>query len=215
MPTNRERLPRTPLALAVLNLLAERPMHPYEMKIMMAERGHSRVIRLKGASVYDTVERLERLGFIRSLETSREGRRPERTVYDITEAGRDELRAWMRDLLSKPVPEYPQFAAALAFMVGLQDRDEVVSLLTTRTIALEAEIAASDVLLRSAEVAEVPRIFVVEEEYGQTMRRAELEWIRHLIQDLKHGGLWPDIEALKAAAAEAQPIHSKGGEQPT
>lgn len=216
MPTNRERLPRTPLALAVLNLLAERPMHPYEMKIMMAERGHSRVIRLKGASVYDTVERLERLGFIRSLETSREGRRPERTVYDITEAGRDELRAWMRDLLSMPVPEYPQFAAALAFMVGLQDRDEIVSLLTTRTVALEAEIAAGDVLLRtSVEDAEVPRIFVVEEEYGQTMRRAELEWVRHLIQELKHGDLWPDIEALKAAAAEAQAIDSKGGEEPT
>ena len=215
MPTNRQRLPRTPLALAVLNLLAERPMHPYEMKIMMAERGHSRVIRLKGASVYDTVERLERLGFIRSLETSREGRRPERTVYDITEAGRDELRAWMRDLLSMPVPEYPQFAAALAFMVGLQDRDEVVSLLTTRTVALEAEIAASDALLRSVQVADFPRIFVVEEEYGQTMRRAELEWVRHLIQELKHGDLWPDIEALKAAAAEAQAIQSKGGEQLT
>ena len=214
MPTNRERLPRTPLALAVLNLLAERPMHPYEMKIMMAERGHSRVIRLKGASVYDTVERLERLGFIRSLETSREGRRPERTVYDITEAGRDELRAWMRDLLSMPVPEYPQFAAALAFMVGLQDRDEIVSLLTTRTVALEAEIAASDALLRSVQVADFPRIFVVEEEYGQTMRRAELEWVRNLIQRLKQD-LWPDIEALKAAAAEAQAIQSKGGEQLT
>lgn len=215
MPTNRERLPRTPLALAVLNLLAERPMHPYEMKIMMAERGHSRVIRLKGASVYDTVERLERLGFIRSLETSREGRRPERTIYDITEAGRDELRAWMRDLLSMPVPEYPQFAAALAFMVGLQDRDEVVSLLTTRTVALEADIAASDALLRSVEGADFPRIFVVEEEYGQTMRRAELEWVRNLIQRLKQD-LWPDIEALKAAAAEAESkSRAKGGEQLT
>src|SRR5205814_7427200 len=99
MKANRE-LPRTPLALAVMNLLMERPMHPYEMKSTMKERGHDQVIRLKGGSIYDTVERLEAGGFIKSQETSREGRRPERTVYSITEAGRDGRRDWMAERLT-------------------------------------------------------------------------------------------------------------------
>src|SRR5438105_6629525 len=118
MTTKRE-LPRTPLALAVMNLLMERPMHPYEMKLKMKERGHDQVIRLKGGSIYDTVERLEAGGFIKSQETSREGRRPERTVYAITQAGRDEITGWLAVLLTQPLSGYPQFPAALAFMAAL------------------------------------------------------------------------------------------------
>src|ERR1700716_4392995 len=101
MKNNRE-LPRTPLALAVMNLLMERPMHPYEMKSTMKERGHDQVIRLKGGSIYDTVERLEAGGFIKSQETSREGRGPERTGYAITEAGREEITGWLGGVLTPP-----------------------------------------------------------------------------------------------------------------
>src|ERR671935_409945 len=77
-------MPKTPLALAVLNLLNERPMHPYEMRSLMRERGHERAFRLKEASLYDTVERLAGRGFIEPVEVNREGRRPERTIYAIT-----------------------------------------------------------------------------------------------------------------------------------
>src|ERR1700730_7479801 len=107
MKTTRE-LPRTPLALAVMTLLMERPMHPYEMKSKMKERGHDQVIRLKGGSIYDTVERLEEGGFITSQAPTREGRRPERTVYAVTENGRDEITAWLCVCAAQPVDEYPQ-----------------------------------------------------------------------------------------------------------
>src|SRR5215510_15459781 len=208
MSTNRARLPRTPLTLAVLNLLSERSMHPYEMKTLMRERGHDAVIKLKGGSVYDTVERLQRLGFIDTVETSREGRRPERTVYAINEAGRDELKAWLRDMIARPVNDYPQFAAALAFVVGLEDRDEVISELGRRAMALEAQIAADETMLRSMAKSAIPRIFGIELEYAQAMRRAEMEWVRRFIEELKDGDLWPDVEALRALA-EAQAARAK------
>src|SRR5215467_12045951 len=108
MSTNRKRLTRTPPSLVVLSLLAERPMHPYEMKTLMRERGHEFVVRVKGGSLYDTVERLLRSGLVETVETSKEGRLPERAVYAITDAGRDELKAGIADLLSKPVNERPQ-----------------------------------------------------------------------------------------------------------
>ena len=208
MSTNRE-LPRTPLALAVLTLLLERPMHPYEMKGLMLERGHDRVIKLKGGSIYDTVERLQRLGFIQALETSREGRRPERTVYSLTEAGRDELMVWLRELLSKPVHEYPQFGAALAFMVGLQDAKEVTELLRWRVIALESEIAASEIVVKGSLERKLPPIFIIEERYAQAMRRAEADFVRRLIEDLESGGLWPDEETLQALIEEQK---KRGGD---
>src|SRR4030088_2331761 len=112
MTTNR-RLPRTMMALAVLQLVAEAPMHPYEMKQKMHERGTERAIPLKGASIYDTVERLANEVFMEPVETNREGRRPERTIYRLTLAGAEELQSWLRQLLEEPSKEYPRFGAAL------------------------------------------------------------------------------------------------------
>jgi DNA-binding PadR family transcriptional regulator len=197
MRTN-PKLPRTPLALAVMNLLMERPMHPYEMKSKMKERGHDQVVKIKGGSIYDTVERLEQGGFIKSQETSREGRRPERTVYAITETGRDEIKDWLRELVSEPVHEYPQFAAALAFVGGLA-KEEVVRLLQLRTVGLEARIAAVDTQLKTLTTdMRLPRLFVLEGEYGLAMDRAELEWVRKTIQEIQAGKLWITHEQMKA-----------------
>src|SRR5713226_3053419 len=109
----KRRNVRTPLALTVLNLLDERSMHPYEMQQLIRERGLDQSVKLKGGSIYDTMERLVAAGLVEALETSREGRRPERTVYAITDAGRDEFRAWLQEMLSRPAQEYPQLGAAL------------------------------------------------------------------------------------------------------
>jgi DNA-binding PadR family transcriptional regulator len=209
MPTKRE-LPRTPLALAVMNLLMEHPMHPYEMKSKMKERGHDQVIRLKGGSIYDTVERLEQGGFIQAQETSREGRRPERTVYAITEMGRDEITAWLRELLAQPANEYPQFAAALAFFAGL-DKDEVVRLLRLRTALLEGQIAGDEKSLKSFMEMGLPRLFLVEGEYALAMKRAEVEWVRRLIVDIEGGKLWITKEQVLAVQEKFE-NRNQGGE---
>ena len=195
MKSKRE-LPRTPLALAVMNLLVEHPMHPYEMKSKMKERGHDQVIRLKGGSIYDTVERLETGGFIQAQETSREGRRPERTVYAITETGREEIMAWLRELLAQPVNEYPQFGAALAFFAAL-DQDEVVRLLKVRTALLEGQAAGEEKQLKTFIEMGLPRLFLVEGEYGVAMKRAEVDWVRKLIVEIEGGRLWITKEQMK------------------
>jgi len=167
-------------------------MHPYEMQIKMRERGHDRAIRIKAAPIYDTVGRLAKAGLIDVVETSREGRRPERTVYQITEAGHDELMTWLIDLIARPVPDFRHFEAGLMFIVALEDRQLAVDLLRRRAALLSADLAASDAKL--AEVADVPRIFLIEEEYAQALRRSELDWVRGLIDDLKEGKLeWPDF----------------------
>jgi len=185
-------------------------MHPYEMKLKMKERGHDQVIRLKGGSIYDTVVRLEEGGFITSQATSREGRRPERTVYAITDAGREETQDWLRELVSEPVHEYPQFAAALAFVGGLA-KEEVVRLLQMRAVGLEARIAAVETQLKNLTTdIRIPRLFVVEGEYGLAMDRAELEWVRRTIQEIQEGNLWITHEQMKAFEQSATPV--RGGD---
>ena len=80
-----------PLAFAVLGSLGERSMHPYEISTMLKTRGKDGSIKLNYGSLYSVVAALEKAGFIEAVETVREGNRPERTIYAITEAGRSEF----------------------------------------------------------------------------------------------------------------------------
>src|SRR5215470_13831400 len=102
-----------PLSLAVLALLFERPMHPYEMAATLKHRHKHDSIKLRYGSLYTVIDMLVGRGLISSKETSRGGKRPERTVFMLTEAGHDLLHDWMRELIGQPVKEFPQFEAAL------------------------------------------------------------------------------------------------------
>src|ERR671930_578747 len=124
--------PLTPLALAVLHMLAERPMHPYEMRQLIRDHGIDYTIKVTHGSLYHAVERLAERGFIEAVETSRAGRRPERTVYAITEEGWDEALSQLRSMIARPVQEYTVLGAALSFAQMLPP-EELAQLLRRRT----------------------------------------------------------------------------------
>src|SRR5205807_6013044 len=113
----------SPLALSILELLSERPMHPYELAATMRSRHHDEFIRLNFGSLYHTVEVLERNGWIVSAEREKEGGRPERTIYRLTDSGREVLVGVVSDILARPRREYPHFAAGLMFMHHLNASD--------------------------------------------------------------------------------------------
>ncbi|MDQ3864841.1 MAG: PadR family transcriptional regulator [Actinomycetota bacterium] len=178
-----------PLALAVLALLYERPMHPYEMVTLMRERGKHESVRLRYSSLYSVVAALEREGLIVPRETVREGRRPERTVYEITDSGREEFLTWLRELLREPVKEYTQFAAGLSFLPGLPP-EEAVALLEERVRRLEAETGEMRSRLDTAmEQLELPRLFLVEADHELMLRESELGWVRGLVKEIEAGEL--------------------------
>lgn len=188
MAGRRRRL-SNPLALAVLASLRERPMHPYEMASTMRERGKEHSIKLNYGSLYTVVDNLAKHGLIEAVEARREGRRPERTVYGLTEAGRAELEDWMAELIAQPVKEYPQFEAALSLLPVLPP-DRVLDLLRRRVSALEQAIAAERAAVET--VGHLPRLFLIEVEYHLMLQQAELEWVRALVRDLQDGAL-PDM----------------------
>jgi DNA-binding PadR family transcriptional regulator len=177
-----------PLALAVMALLYERPMHPYEMVSVMRERGQHESVRLRYSSLYSVVEALGREGLISPRETVREGRRPERTVYGLTEAGRDEFLGWLRELLREPVKEYTQFAAGLTYLVALPP-SEALALLEERTLLLEEEVGEMRSRLDTVIEGGVSRVFLVENEHELVLREAELEWVRRLVREIETGEL--------------------------
>lgn len=175
-----------PLALAVLATLAERPMHPYEISTTLRQRAKEESIKLNYGSLYSVVDALARHGLIVAQETVREGRRPERTVYAITEAGHTELVDWLSEMLSTPVKEYTQFEAALALMAGLPPED-VVTLLETRRTRLSHEVTGMRAGGESAIAQGLPRLFAIEYEYWLALRETELRFVESLLAELKDG----------------------------
>jgi DNA-binding PadR family transcriptional regulator len=199
--TSKPRSSPNPLALTVLALLIEQSRHPYEMQRLMRER-HKDFAVGKARSFYDAVDRLARDGLVEPLETSRAGKRPERTVYRITAEGREEFKSWLGELLSTPVAEYPLFTVAVSFLAYLPPQ-EAISVLEARVVALEGALAGTDASLRALqEQLHLPRLFLLEHEHIQALRRAELAWVRTVIADIRAGRFaWDIVEWRRQADA--------------
>jgi DNA-binding PadR family transcriptional regulator len=180
------------LALAVLSYLAQGAMHPYELGRTLRERGDERSIKYNPGSLYMVVGQLAKAGFVVKQGTRREGRRPERTVYAITDAGRRELRDWLRDLVKEPRYEYPHFVAALS-LIGALPPDEVVELLGQRRKRLDAQQAAVRELIQRTLADGVHPLFLVEEEYRLALLDAELAFVHRFVEQITdpHEGWGP------------------------
>ncbi|MGK4593298.1 PadR family transcriptional regulator [Amycolatopsis sp. w19] len=187
------------LALAILSTLNERPMHPYEMASVLKSRGKDRDMGIKWGSFYTVVGNLRKHGLIEAAESGRDGARPERTVYRITDTGRDEMLDWLRELLGELAPEEPKFVAGLSVM-GWLGPDEVVALFRTRLAALEEDIASTRAELARL-LEEIPRLVLLETEYHLAIRVAEAEWVRSILGELTSGSM-PGLAQWQAMLAE-------------
>jgi DNA-binding PadR family transcriptional regulator len=196
------------LGLAVLCYLLQRPMHPYELSRTLRDNNDVRSIKFTHGSLYMVVGQLERAGFVAAQETSRDGARPERTVYALTDAGRAELRDWLRDLVGDPKHEYPQFVAALSLIAALPP-DEVRTLLAQRLSRLGEQRAEIVAILDDTRARGIPGLFLVEEEYRLALLDAEMSFVESFADRITDphndwGALWAAFHASRPAPGEGQ-----------
>jgi len=200
--SNPARPTRDLIALTVLALLKEQPRHPYEIQRLIRERrkdfatGNPRAL-------YHAVDQLAESGAIEPVETSRDGKRPERTVYRITNDGREEFESRLAELLGTPLIEYPVFTAAVSFL-GYLPIEVVIQALQGRVVGLESQVASLDAALRSLRgQMQLPRLYVIEHELTRALRQAELAWTQALIDDLQSGRLsWEREDQRRALGLE-------------
>lgn len=183
------------MALAVLATVVQRPMHRYEIASLIRARGKDQDMDVKWGSLYTVVQNLAKHGFLEVVGTSRQGARPERTVYRITEDGRLEMLDWTRELLRTPEPEHPRFAAGLSVQMILPP-EEVAELLRERLAALRETITARRESL-AEQLQTLPRLFLIEEEFASAMLEAEAAWVADLLEELT-SGTFPDLATWRA-----------------
>jgi DNA-binding PadR family transcriptional regulator len=188
----------SPLALAVLCLLEVGPLHPYGLQRLIKQWGKDQVINVgQRASLYKTIRRLHRDGLIDVLQTERDQQFPERTVYELTDAGRQQAREWLTAMLSTPRNEFPDFPAALSFAM-LLGPEEALTVFERRAGPLRAELERLDREL--GELVHLPRVTLLETEYQRAVIAAELSWVEAVAADLRSGRLSWSHEELAAIA---------------
>lgn len=187
----------SPLALTVLALLHFQPLHPYGIQRLIKQWGKDQVVNVgQRTSLYRTIDRLLAAGLVAVRETGRDQQYPERTVYELTDDGRSTMRVWLSEMLSAPKQEFPQFPAALSFVLMLAP-EEALDVLEQRAAAVAGALDAHDrSLAEQREIHGLPRVTMLEGEYLRAMTAAELDWIRAVTDDLRSGRLSWSLEEL-------------------
>lgn len=205
---------RSPLAMVLLALLAEAPAHPYRMQQLIRERRKDKVVNVhRRGSIYQTIDRLLRDELIAVRDVARERGRPERTVYEISQPGRVALRAWLSEMLAAPAAEFPEFPAALAFLPVLEPA-EVQHLLERRALAVQ-QLLDADAAEHATIAPSLPRLFLIEDSYRGALLRAELDWVRGVIDELRSGVLRWDPDWLRTVARQFESSPVAADDQPS
>lgn len=178
----------SPLGLVVLLNLFNGPSHVYRLQKVIEATGKDRVVNVRSrASLYQTIERLERHGLVEIVGTVSSASYPDRVEYAITDRGREAAREWLREMLSSTGEEFPEFIAALSLVFALEPA-EAQAELERREQRLADELASTEAEFARAP-AGLPRLFMLEEEYRRALLEAELAWVRNVIDDLRCGRL--------------------------
>lgn len=183
-----------PIALAALGALLERPMHPYQLVGVLTERG----VPVNRGSLYNTVEAMTRAGWVEPRPAEREGARPQRTPYALTETGRAELVRRLDSRIRAPRREYPEFLGAVSHL-GVLGPKRAADALRERAERLTVLLTDDQRRLDEAlQGGSVPRLFVIEAEYALALLRAERDWVLAVVEDITSGRLaWPDKEKTR------------------
>jgi DNA-binding PadR family transcriptional regulator len=191
------RPPQGTIALTALALFTERPIHPYEMQRLMHDRRKD-YAEGKMRALYRAIDELQAAGWIEPAETTREGHRPERTVYRVTADGHEALEDWLQDILEKPAREHLVFTAAVGLLAYLP-QDRAMDALQHRSVELRAELAARGQASAALDQEmHLPRVVLLEDEHERVLREAELRWVVSLLDDMRDGRLAWDRESLNA-----------------
>ena len=127
---------------------------------------------------------------------------PDRTVYTITDPGRETALEWLREMLVETRGEYPEFIAAVSLLFVLPP-DEARRLLEERAERLVVDLAqAADELAANPGL---PRLFLLEEEYRRAVLQAELAWIRAVSNDIDGGRLGWDDDWIREMGVKFNP----------
>jgi DNA-binding PadR family transcriptional regulator len=183
--------------LVILGFLRGQPLYGYEIK-QMIEHVMGDYTNIAFGSIYFALKKLAEEGFVEKVGTEQEGGRPSRTVYQITDAGREEFVRLLRKVWDDVEQQYFIFDIGLNFMSALPNED-VKGYLQKRVEQLEHVLQYLDAH-QAEELADehVPnRLASTVFDHHRVHLKAELDWTRDLLQNVEQGIYDAEIEWIQ------------------
>jgi DNA-binding PadR family transcriptional regulator len=172
--------------LVILGLLRDNPLYGYEIK-QIIEDHMGDWTNIAFGSIYFALGKLTEERFIEKVGAEQEGRRPSRTVYRITETGREEFMRLLRETWREGERQYFTFDVGLAFGEALPV-EEMISYLRGRVAQLESALHHLTVHREETLVTEgTPRFASAIFEHTRRHLEAELAWTQDLLDKVRRG----------------------------
>jgi DNA-binding PadR family transcriptional regulator len=174
--------------IAILGLLCRHgAQHGYEVRKRIVEQNINDIADVQLGSIYAAFKKLAEEGLVEKVGEARSGNRPPRSLFQITELGKKELRSLIADAFTNPAqPERPVDLAV--HFSGLLGADDVVDLIERRVAALEALGAAIDQAARAHHDDPAVRELIRDiPDHFRRINRAELAWTRNVLRNARSG----------------------------
>jgi DNA-binding PadR family transcriptional regulator len=170
------------MKLAILGLLLERNMHPYEITLVMKERAMDRITKLQIGSVYYAIDRMAKEGQIEEVEVITSRDRPDKTIYRITDKGRILFEQLVLQQFKKNEVLYHPLYLALALSRHV-DQSKIEKLLEERIRDTEHQVNLAYQVYEE-HIPIVPRstLHLMYGKYEHTV--TELKWLKRLYEDV-------------------------------
>lgn len=119
-----------------MSLLAEKPMHGYQIERIIEERGMRDWTNIGFSSIYYILEKLRKISWLKSVLESGEGKGPARQIFSLTTTGRNVWKRAVITALSHPHRSSSNFQLGLSNLLHLE-KEQIISALEEYANVLE------------------------------------------------------------------------------
>ena len=172
--------------LVILGLLRDRPLYGYELKQIIEERMGDWT-NIAFGSIYFALGKLADEGFIEQIAVEQKGRRPSRSVYQITESGQTEFLRLLHQVWDQVERHYYTIDIGLVF-ASVLPVTEIKNYLRGRIAEMEG-IVRHVTEHRAEQLAQpnVPALAAAVFDHSLAHFQAELSWTRDLLDKVEDG----------------------------
>lgn len=163
----------------LLALLAKEPAHGYELKQSLEAIFGSAYPSPNIGQIYVTLNRLEKDGYVRSVDVE-QSNRPNKKVYYLTAAGREALEQWIDEPTEGPrVRDEFFMKLVLAPMTGLSDPMALINRQRRHYLSLMREL--NELAERTDPANRVALLLI---EGAMLHLQADLDWLERCQEEL-------------------------------
>jgi DNA-binding PadR family transcriptional regulator len=175
------------MKLVILGLLMEGDRHPYEIRQTMKERAMDHYIKMQDGSLYYAMDQLRKEGFVEAVEVVKDTSRPDKTIYRITESGKEKFQDVLMQQFDEKKRIYHPLHAALSF-AHYGDPKRIAIMLKNK-IKEQQALTKRMWDLYEEHIPIVPRsiLYMMMGSYEHSL--TELNWLKHLLKDAEEGRL--------------------------